>query len=176
MEIRKVCTAAAVSCFICLTWKVRKRRERKKWEIKFLFDFKVLFHVMVNSNVFLWGSAFSSDIPSYLHYYGMHSFSMFVLTSKDESLPTRPCEILWGKFGTTHILCSAYWKLGHMFKPILCVSIWMEGTSALWSKEINFHCRGHHTSKIICLGCCFSSWFNSAVAPTTGQLTFVADF
>lgn len=69
----------------------------QKKEINFLFIFKVHFHVWMNTGVLLLDSAFTSDIPSYRHYnYGMHSFSVFVLTSKDESLPPRSfVEELW---------------------------------------------------------------------------------
>lgn len=56
-----------------------------------------IFYIMVNTHLFLWVSTLASDMHSCIHYCGMRSFSIFVLTSKDESLPPRPLKsFMWG--------------------------------------------------------------------------------
>lgn len=102
----------------------------------------------------------------------MLSFCMFVLTSKDESLP------LW-----------SFAEEKHIFSPVQIENL---GTCPRLSFVLALGCRGNlwlylrdkfslclYTSGMICSACCSSCpvtcWFNSAVASLAGQLMLSTD-
>lgn len=126
-----------------------------------------------DSTAFIGLNLLTSDIRSYLHYNcGMCSFRLCVLTSSDESLPLS-CFL--------KELCSNSFSARSRFKPrarlqgrLLCKRLGAGINSDLCSTEINFHCLGPCTSRIISSGCCSSGlvtcWLSSAVASTAAPL------
>lgn len=89
--------------------------------------------------------------------------TVFLLTSKDESLPVRSfVEELWN-----NIFSVPSNNPGHMSKVVFCVCTWMRGYTPALCEEINVHCL--YAPRIICSARC-SCWpvtfrFHSAMPP-----------
>lgn len=131
-----------------------------------------------------WDSALTSDILGYLHHYGMHSFSVFVLTSKDESLPPQPFEIFCAEeLLEQHIFCPMQIEnLGTRPRSsfVLAVgrrdNLWPPVTRHTFSLCRSLHIKDNDNNVFHCCSSCHvTCWFNSAVAPVEGQLTCGAD-